>query len=150
MLSLMRNRRGWIRIVEAFLSILLITMVLVLVINQQNIAQSDSSAKVYNYEVYMLRLIELNDTLRSEIINVSNSVLPSTSDNLTTFPADVRNKINAAAPSAFLCAAEICYTNSTCNFWQIATQSVYAQRIFITSNLTLYNPRQLKLFCWPQ
>lgn len=144
------NKRGWIRIVEAFLSVLLITIVLVLVVNQQNTSQQDSSPKIYNYEIYILRLIELNDTLRSEIINVSNSAMPSTSDNSTTFPSDVITQINAAAPSSLTCGAEICSTNSTCGFWLIMNNDIYAQRIFITSNLTTYNPRQLKLFCWPK
>ena len=144
------NKRGWIRIVEAFLSVLLITVVLVLVVNNQQTSQQDSSPKVYNYEIYILRLIELNDTLRSEIINVSNSVMPATSDNSTTFPSDVINQINLAAPGALTCSAEICSTNSTCGFWLIMNKDIYAQRIFITSNLTTYNPRQLKLFCWPK
>ncbi len=146
----MKNKRGWIRIVEAFLSILLVAAVLVIVVNQQNIQQNDSSPKIYNYEIYILRTIELNDTLRSEIIGISNSLLPSTSDNYTTFPADVKNQIATIAPSALLCAAEICYTNSTCNFWQSISKDVYAQRIFITSTLQTYSPKQLKLFCWPR
>ncbi len=147
---MMKNKRGWIRIVEAFLSVLLITVVLFLVVNQQNVQQNDSSPKIYNYEIYILRLIELNDTLRNEIISVSNSVLPATSDNSTTFPSDVANQISIATPSALVCAAEICYTNSTCNFWQIMNKDIYAQRIFITSTLQNYNPKQFKLFCWPK
>lgn len=147
---MIKDRKGWIRIVEAFLSVLLVTIVLVLVVNQQNTNQADSSPRIYNYEIYTLRLIELNDTLRSEIINVGDSVLPSTSNNSTTFPSDVINQINAVIPGALSCGAEICSTSSPCSFWQIINKDVYAQRIFITSNLTTYNPRQLKLFCWPK
>jgi hypothetical protein len=146
---LLKNRRGWIRIVEAFLSILLVTMVLVLVVNQQTTRQNDSSPKVYNYEVYILRIIELNDTLRNEIISVSNAVLPSTSDN-ATFPVNVTNQINLATPGSLVCAAEICSTGDICNFWLRINRDIYAQRIFITSTLQTYSPRQLKLFCWPK
>ena len=104
----MMNKRGWIRIVEAFLAILLVTAVLVIVVNQQNTKQNDSSSKVYNYEIYILRIIELNDTLRNQIIGVSSSLLPLTSDNETYFPANVINQINLATPGSFVCAADSC------------------------------------------
>jgi hypothetical protein len=143
----MKNKKGWQKIVEAFLSVLLIAAVLVLVINQQNTKPSDSSSRFYNYETYIIRGIEFNDTLRNEIIGVSGSALPLTSDN-QSFPLDVKNQILATAPSSLLCAAEICYTNSTCDFWQNINKDVYAQKIFITSSLQTYNPEQLKLFCW--
>jgi hypothetical protein len=142
----MKNKRGWQKIVEAFLSILLIAGVLILVINQQNMQPSDSSSKFYNYEIYIIRGIEFNDSLRNEIISVSS--LPSTSNNSATFPPDVNTQINATIPGSLLCAAEICNTNSTCGFWDNINKDVYAQRIFITSSLQSYNPEQLKLFCW--
>jgi hypothetical protein len=144
----MKNKKGWIRIVEAFLAVLLIAAVLFLVVNQQNVQSNDPSLKVYNYEIYMIRGIELNDTLRAEIVGMSSSILPSTSDNQTTFPSDVINYITTAEQSSLSCAAEICLTNSTCGFWQDLGKDVYAQRVFITSTPLAYNPRQLKLFCW--
>ena len=143
----MKNKKGWIRIVEAFLAVLLVAAVLVLIVNQNTAQQNDPSSRVYGYGIYALRSIELNDTLRSEIVGVSDSSLPLTS-NQTNFPSDINNSINNATLSALSCTSEICLTNSTCSFWMNVGKDVYAQRIFIASNLSVYNPRQLKLFCW--
>lgn len=143
------NNRGWIRIVEAFLAIFLIASVVVLTINQQKV-QNDPTPRVYGYEIYILRGIELNDSLRNSIIGVSDSIIPVNSDNQTYFPSDVRNYIGNATrvQSSLSCVSEICFTNSTCAFWQSLGKDIYAQKIFISSTLQTYNPRQLKLFCW--
>jgi hypothetical protein len=143
----MKDKRGWIRIVEAFFAVLLVAAVLVLVMNQQNPAASDSSSAVYNYEIHMIKSIELNDSLRSDVLSVIESALPSSWNN-SSFPANVKNKIANLTPSSLSCEAQICKTDSTCSFWQEIKSDIYTQRVFIASSYSAYNPRQLKLFCW--
>jgi len=137
--------------VEAFLAVLLVTSVIVLVVNQERSSNTSSdSSKIYGYEIYLLRGIEFNDTLRTSILNVSDSIIPVISDNVSYFPVDVSNFITntGQVQGALECGAEICFTNSSCGFWKSIGKDLYAQRIFISSNLTVYNPRQLKVFCW--
>ena len=141
----MMNKKAWIKVIEAFIAVTLIIVVLVIILNQQSSQQTDASQSIYNYEILILRNIELNNTLRNETLNVS--VLPSTWDN-STFPADVKSKIISLMPSSLTCEAQICATNNTCDFWKTIDTSIYAQSIFITSTLYEYNPLQLKLFCW--
>lgn len=143
------NRRGWIRVVEAFLSVLLIAMVLVIIMNNQNIKAEDVSSGVYNYEIYIMRNIELNNSLRNDIMGVNESNLPSNWGN-SSFPASVKNKIQNLTLSSLFCEAQICQTNSSCDFWQEIKNNIYTQRVFISSSNQIYNPRQLKLFCWPK
>ena len=64
----MRNKRGWIRVVEAFVAILLITGVLLIVINKGYIGKKDISKQVYDTELSILREIELDDGLRNQIL----------------------------------------------------------------------------------
>lgn len=142
----MKNKRGWIRIVEAFLAVLLIGAVLVIIINQQNNSQQiNPSTGIYNYEVYILRTIELNDSMRDEILTISNPNLPV---GWGVFPLDIKNKITNLTLSSLYCQAQICLTNDTCQFELKLSKDVYAQSIFITATNNNYNPRQLKLFCW--
>ena len=146
-----KSRKGWIRIVEAFLAILLVVSVLILVVNQEKKGSNDdASSRIYGYEIYILRGIELNNTLRNSVLNVNDSIISVISDNESFFPADVKNFIIGASmvQGALNCGAEICFTNGTCGFWKSIGKDLYAQRIFISSNLTVYNPRQLKVFCW--
>ncbi len=143
-----KNKRGWVRLVEAFISILLIGIVLVIIINQQSPKNNGVSSTIYNYEVYMLRSIELNESLRGEILGVSGSNLPANWSS-ANFPGGVKNKITGLTPGYLLCEAQICRTNETCGFWSNVNTDIYSQRIFIASTYGIYNPRQLKLFCWP-
>lgn len=135
--------------VEAFLSVLLIAIVLTIIINNQNIKTNDVSSNVYNYEVYMIKSVELNDSLRNNIVNMSDSNLPSNWEN-STFPSDVKDKIQNLTLSSLFCEAQICWTNSSCDFWQEIKSNIYTQRVFISSSYQNYNPRQLKIFCWPK
>ena len=144
-----KNKRGWIRLVEAFLSVLLIASVLIIIVNQQNIKTNDISSSIYNYEVYMIRSIELNDSLRSDIVSISESNLPANFSS-SSFPESLKNKIENMTLRALFCEGQICRTNSSCNFWQDIKDNVYTQRVFISSSYQTYNPRQLKIFCWPK
>jgi hypothetical protein len=143
----MKNKKGWIMIVEAFVAILLIGAVLVVILNQQNSKTNDPTSSVGNYENYILRTIELNDSMRGELINIDNSNLPvnwSTSN----FPSDIEKTITNLTLNSLVCQAQICLTNDTCKFESKVDKDVYVQSIFITATDSNYNPRQLKLFCW--
>ncbi|GAJ11607.1 unnamed protein product, partial [marine sediment metagenome] len=63
-----KNKRGWIRIVEAFVAILLVTGVLLVIINKQYIGKDDISAKVYDVELSILREIQSDTALRDSIL----------------------------------------------------------------------------------
>jgi len=138
----MNNCRGWIKIVEAFIAILLIAGTLLIVINQGYIGRTNISSKIYEMEVSVLREIELNDMLRNEILAVS---LPTKWDE---FPANVKNKIKNRIPDYLECTAKICEMDKICALDEYVDKDVYVQSVAITANLETYNPRQLKLFCW--
>ena len=138
------NKRGWIRVVEAFVAVLLITGVLLIIINKGYIGKKDISNKVYDAELSILREIELNDSLRTEIL--SASPLPSEWEDIG-FPIDVKDKIEARSPEYLICVAKICELDEICIIENI-DKDVYAQAVAITATNEIYKPRQLKLFCW--
>jgi len=140
------NKKGWIRIVEAFLAAIFILVIAIVMINQQSLKQPDSSSIIYNSEISIIRNIEMNNTLRGEILNVIDLDLPLNSDNIT-FPSEVKVKISSLTPSFLSCGAQICNTNDSCNYWKNTKNELYSQDVLITANLTNYNPRKLKLFC---
>ncbi|MDE1848649.1 MAG: hypothetical protein KGH55_01295 [Nanoarchaeota archaeon] len=141
-----KNRKAWIRIIEAFFAILLVAAVLFIVLEQQAPQQTSSSA-VYNYEAYMLRSVELNDTLRGEIISISDSSLPVNST-YSAFPLYTNKTLSALTPGTMTCISQICKYNSNCNLNLNDKKDIYSQGILITATIQQYNPRQLKIFCW--
>ena len=141
-----KNKRGWIEIVEAFFSIMLIMAILVLAINKSNNQQSDVSSGIYGSENHILSSVQLNDTLRGEIIGISDSLLP-VGWNSSSFPSDVKSGISSLTPGSLNCEAVVCTPGDTCSFDTGFSGSIYAQSIIITSTLQSYDPKELKILC---
>ena len=141
----MKNKKAWIRIVEAFVAILLIMGVLLIVMDKGYFKREDISAEVYKIELSILREIQLDNELREEILNTNP--LPVEWDD-SDFPLEIKNKIISRLPTYLDCEAKICAINETCVLDEIFDKEVYAQSVSIIAGLIEYNPRQLKLFCW--
>jgi len=143
-MRIMKNNKGWIKIVEAVISILLVTSVVLIFINQGYIGQKDISSKVYAVELSILREIELNHILRNDTLNAE---LPMEWNN-ESFPLELKNKIVARTPSYLNCEAKICKMDDICIIDKDFDKDIYSQAASIVSNLEIYSPRQLKFFCW--
>jgi hypothetical protein len=147
------NKRGWIRIVEAFFSLLLIAGVFLIVYNKGYIGGDDISSRVYDLQLSVLREIELNDNLREQILCTPlpcGSLLPEVGieDEDESFPEDVKSKIDERIPDSFICRSKICEINEICELNEYIDKDVYAQSVVIAATLEIYSPRQLKMFCW--
>jgi hypothetical protein len=147
-MGIMKNRRGWIEIIEAFVAVLLIAGVLIIILNQQSIPKTDISDSVYNTEVSILREIETNSTLRADIVNIPEPMPVTWND--TRFPPDVMNKITARTPEGLNCVGEICEMNATCSLGENNGKDIYSQSVVITSTLQTLSYKQLNLFCWQE
>jgi len=155
MVIIMKNKRGWIEIVEAVIAVLLVATVLLIVINKGYLGKKDISENVYKTELSILREIETNEEFREEIVNVAE--LPIEWEN---FPADIKTKIIERTPTYLecigkicrLCEEEICATgeeNLPCNIEERTQEDIYSQSIVINHLLgenVVY--RKLNLFCW--
>jgi len=141
------NKKGWIKIVEAFVAILLVVGVLLIVINRGNIGKNDISSQVYDVQVSILREIQLNDTLRNEILSVTPPIEVTDEHVHETW-----TKITERTPNYLDCKAKICeMMEQTCELEEYPEKDVYAQTVAITTTLetpTEEQLRQLKLFCW--
>ena len=141
--KLINNKRGWVKIIEAFISILFLMGVILVVMNSGKISNDSDLKDIYNKELIILREIQLNETLRTEILNADASV------NWDDFPTDTKAKIIEKIPTNFECQAKICPLEDSCIMeGQVTNFEVYAKSIVISANSDTYNPKQLKLFCW--
>jgi len=142
----MNNKKGWIEIVEAFVSILLVVGVLLFVIGRGYIGKEDISDEVYKIEVAILREIENNDTMREDILEAEPIPVKWEEGN---FPISVKNKIIERTPTYLNCSARICDINDLCSLEEEKEGDIYAQPVIISVTLEqtpLY--RKLNLFCW--
>jgi len=143
--TIIKSKRGWIRLVEVFIAILLITGVLLVVANRNNsYSKNDLYAEISKKELAILRDIELNDALRTEILSVTP---PVEWDNFGPELQNVKNRIIYLSPLTLECKAKICLIEESCIMDDSYGKNVYAESVFISANLSTYSPRQLKLFC---
>ena len=143
---IIKSKKGWIRLVEVFIAILLLTGVLLIVVNRINPSDKNSlSIEISKKELAILRDIELNNSLRTDILGAT---IPVEWNNFGSELQNVKNRIIFLTPSNLECEAKICQINEACFTNGFSEKNIYTNAIFISSNLNTYSPRQLKLFCW--
>jgi hypothetical protein len=141
-----RNRSGWIEIVEAFVSILLIAGVILIIVNN-NGNDEDFSYQVYQVQISILREIQTNDTLRTEIASASEPLPISWEE--SRFPTNLKNKIIERTPSYLECVGKICTTTEVCSLGEVKEKDIYSQFVTITATIEAGEVyRRLNLFCW--
>lgn len=142
---MVKNKKGWVRIIEVFLSITLVAGV-VLVLLTKTIPEDNLGEQISSMEKFILNEIRINDSLRTRILNVD---LPT---NWSEFEVSglkgVVDKIDEDKFSFLECEARICSLEDPCKQNSDINGNVYANSIVISSNIYIYNPRQMRLFCW--
>ena len=133
-----KERKAWLRIVEAFLAILIIFGAVLVILARQP-AKADISEDVYETQRQILDVISKNNELRSEIINTTN-----TQNNIK-----VHTAISSMIPASWNFATNICNLDMICaNPGNYENRDVYSTEVLITANLTIYNPKKLRFFVW--
>ena len=145
MVKIISNKRGWIEILEAFISVMLVVAILLIAIDRGNNASEDVSQKIYGVEVSILREVQTNDTLRDEIAAIDNSTIPVEWE---YFPPSLKAKITERTPNYLICIGKICHLNTPCTLLERQDKSVYSQAVIISSTLSGVVYRKLNLFCW--
>lgn len=145
MRNIKNDKRAWIRIVEAFVAVLLVAGAILVILDKGYIGKTDISKEIYEKQDAMLREIQLNDTLRGNILGVGT--LPMYWNNLN-FPGGVKGKITNDLPSYLICNAQICEISDACMLQKTLEKDIYVRGVIIASAQGSYDARQLKMFCW--
>lgn len=135
-LLLNANKKGWLRIVEAFLGILLIMSTLIIVIQQQRTASS-SNEEVQIREKDILNLIVRDDSLRSEILSWKAK--------------ETNERIKPLVPSGYNYSIELCRYNELCPLNFTVQNTIYSDETIIVANITHYVSNEavkIKLYFW--
>jgi hypothetical protein len=141
------NKRGWIEIVEAFFAVMLVAVFLLIFLNSSNNDAEDFSYEVYQIQISILREIQTNDSLRTEIASAAEPLPIGWSD--SRFPTKLKNKIIERTPSYLECTGKICTTTEVCTIDETIEKDIYSQFVTIAATIEegeVY--RRLNLFCW--
>lgn len=145
-MKFIKNKAGWIQIVEAFVAVLLVAGFLLIILNKGYLPKADISDAVYEAELSILREIQTNSTLRTRIISVPEPLPIEWED--ARFPPEIKNKITIRTPGSLDCVGRICRMNETCSLEESKGKDIYSQSVVISSTLQGVSYRQLNIFCW--
>ena len=145
-----KDKKGWIKIVEAFLAIMLIAAILLTALNERsNLLGDQSEYELYQdyheSEIAVLKKIQLNDTIRDDILNISEGQLPVSGGDV---PESMKNEVRFKIPIYLNCTYQICSVGSECKMDTGIEDDLFVEHIGIFANRTHYNPRKVNLFCW--
>ena len=135
------DKVAWLRVVEAFIGIIVIAIVLLIVVNKGDVIKSNSD-EVHEMQDNILEIISKNDSLRNIVLNID-----PTATNAWDNPK-INSAIKKLAPRSWNYSTRVCLLESACGGKNIPNTDIYVtERIFI-SNLTKYTPRKLRFFVW--
>jgi len=128
------DRKAWLRIVEAFLAIIIILgAVLVIMVKQE--PKTDISESVYERQGQILEIISKNSELRNDILIGKTDAIDSA--------------VLELVPGNWNYSMNICNITLICpNPVEVHETEVYSREKMITSNLTKYAPKKLRFFVW--
>lgn len=127
----MKNKKAWLRIVEAFIAVLIIASVLLVLATRP---PKQERTDMHELQRHILEQVSLNETLRGEILENNKT-------NTELF-------INKTLPYYYNFTIKICEIEEVCGMPFYLEKEIYADEILIASNLTHYEPKKLKLFVW--
>ena len=128
----MVNKKGWLRILEAFIAVVLIASFL-LVLYSRAVERPKISEEVYQIQKTILDEIASNPELRQAVLNGNE-------EKIINFTYD-------RIPSGFEFAMRICEVNEVCGLKEYK-EGVYSSERIISSTLEEYSPKKLKIFMW--
>ncbi|MCR4284770.1 MAG: hypothetical protein NUV97_01845 [archaeon] len=140
-----RNKRGWMRILEATIAVLIVSGVLLVAHSKYVDRGLDAGTYAFNIQKKILNDISSRTDLRTYVLS---------SD--TTIPTELSDFVSQQIPSSFshslkVCDLEIpptpCKLNDT-EFIATLNSDIFVEEVIISSNITDYNPKKVRLFLW--
>jgi len=128
------GKKGWIRITEAVVAILIMASVLI-VLYVNDTPQVEISDYVYDLQVRLLTDVADRDDLR-------NATIYGDVDYLKT------NFFNDNIPQNFNYNISICSLEDSCNYAPDVDTAIFVEDRIISSTLSSYQPKMLRLYVW--
>jgi len=125
------NKRGWIKIIEASIAILLIMSVVILILERDYNERNDVSAKIYSVQISILEELVSNSVDKRNILREDEEL--------------VNIKINSRTPDYLDCKAVICDIGNDCSLDE-DKENIYVQSIIVEEDEDI--KKQLSLYCW--
>lgn len=143
----LKQKKGWIRVIEAIASVLVIAGILLVVLNQQTIIDTEPR-QMEELQTSILRELQTTPNLRNAVLE-QNFFSVDTID-----PGEgsiITNVVDSRTPQRVQCETRICTLDSACEYSEEVEEDIYVETGFFSGSIQEgYSPRKVKLFCWSE
>ena len=131
----MVNKKGWLRIVEASIAIMIIFGILLVVNNKSQFSVQNDLTPL---TTPLLEEVARNVSFRNQVITQGSAAEPTLRDFVATRITQSTIKFDVA----------ICDVSAICNLpsYPVDASEVYAGERIISGTLTSYQPKKIKIF----
>jgi hypothetical protein len=129
-----QDKRGLVRIIESFVAVMIVFTALLIILARQPAFSPTPEEEIGKVQQHILDQVSQDPNLRNEVL-AGNA-------------GSVENILKNLIPSGFVHAVKICNLEQICNLDTLPPQDVYVEESIISANLTIYEPKVLKLFIW--
>lgn len=141
---MVKNKKGWIKIAEAFLAILLLTTILLIIITGQDVKEEKGKIMSQTQGDF-LKSIQIDETCRRDIVDLGGNFPMNSSEQ--GFPSCLRLKLQEEFGED--CIMVICRGNMpSCEIGDEQKKETYVKSILINSYKNEYRPKLVKLVCY--
>lgn len=130
---LKKDKKGWIKIIESFISVMIVMSVFVVMLARQP-EFSTQEEELTRIQKHILDQV-VND------IGLRNNVLEGNTENIEKIVGDF-------IPEGFSYIVKTCPLGDICSANIPVTNEIFVEEIIVAANLTEYQPTILKLFFW--
>lgn len=135
-----KNKKGWIKIIEAFMAISMLLIVLFIVIGETN-PREDYTSIIEKANLDTLNNLERNETFRAEILGLTP---PS---NELDFSITLNDYLDSKQLPSTNCTYQVCNPTSECLISKDFADETYSSEILIFSTKDNYDPKKFKIYC---
>jgi hypothetical protein len=139
----MVNKRGWMRVLEATVAILIISSVLIIIYSEQP-KRVDLSEEISNLQKSILNEMASDNNLRSHVLN--SEVSPNYDMLLLYIEGKIPSQLNFSLKICDL--SEVSCKLDEEVFKTLIDKEVFVEEVIISTDLSTYNPKKVRLFVW--
>jgi len=129
----MKNKRAWLRIIEAVLAILIIFGAVLYIVSKQTY-KPDQSEMIYEKQTQILDMVSKNESLRQMVLDKQTN--------------QIELEISKFVPASWNFSTCISNITLICSPQTPHDRNVYVKEILIASTLQQYSPQKLRFFVW--
>ena len=129
-----KNKKAWLRIVEAFLAIIIFLAAVLTTMSKTKPLSFVNEDEVYAKQRQILDIIVKNDSLRESVLKNNTQ--------------EIKNFISGVIPKNWDYAFNICELDKICYADTPNDKDVYSSETMVSSTMKEYKPRKIKFFVW--